>query len=238
MKKYNIVLLTILLSFLALSGLSGLTNESVSIHMHITNTEQGQSPVFIGRKILFSYSAPSKKRFIRRVGISFGFEDYRVVYPFFKNEKNVFIYVADVPAGIASIDYRIIVDGLWIADPNSPQTVVSNDGFPISRVEIPAYLKYSTETPVIKQGRTVQFIYSGDSGKSVFLAGNFNNWDPFMLRMKEDPREPGLYSLSIKIPSGNQYYTFIADGKEIIDPNNPKKAIDKNGKRVSYLFVP
>ena len=240
MKKYYITVLSILLSLYSLPDLAAQTNESVSIHMHITSMEKGQAPVFIGRKVLFSYSAPSKSRegYIRRVGIAFGYEDYRVVYPFFRNDKDVFIYVADVPAGVNDIDYRIIVDGLWINDPNNPRTVQSDGGFRVSRIGIPAYLKYSTETPRIEQGRKVKFFYNGESGKAVFLAGNFNNWDPFMLRMKEDPEIPGFYSIAIRIPPGDQYYTFIADGREIIDPRNPRKAIDKDGKRVSYLFIP
>ena len=238
MKKYYIAVLSIILSLYSISGLPAQTKGSVSIHMHIMNMKKAQAPFFIDRKVLFSYSVPTKKSYIRRVGIAFGYEDYRVVYPFFRNDNDVFIYIADVPAGINNIDYRIIVDGLWLNDPNNPRTVQSDGGFLVSRIEIPAYLKYSSETPQIKQGRTVRFFYSGESGKSVFLAGNFNNWDPFMLKMKEDPEAPGFYSISIRIPPGDQYYTFIADGREITDPGNPRKAIDKNGKRVSYLFVP
>ncbi len=217
-------------------SLWGQTNESVIVHMKISNLTHGQAPIFVDRKILFSYSHPG---YIRRVGIAFGYEDYRVVYPFFRNDNDVFIYVKDVPTGMDHIDYRLIVDGLWINDPRNPDMIKSEGGFTISRIEIPDYLKHKAESPQINsENRTVRFFYSGRSGQSVYLAGNFNNWDPFMFRMKEDPEEKGFYSISIRIPPGPQYYTFIADGKEITDPRNPKRAVDKNGKRVSYLFIP
>lgn len=237
MKNYIITVLSILFLSLPFFSLQAQTNESVIVHMKITGMESGQAPVFINRKIIFSYSDPERE-FIRRVGISFGFEDYRIVYPFFRNENNVFIYVADVPAGIDFVDYRIIVDGLWINDPGNPETALSNGGFRVSRIKIPDYLKHKSSGPLIENGRTVRFFFSGKSGQSVYLSGNFNNWDPFMLKMEENPEDPGFYSISIRIPPGKQYYTFIADGREITDPGNPKRAVDKNGKRVSYLFVP
>ena len=203
--------------------------------MQISNMKHGQAPIFLDRKIIFSYE---QKGYVRRVGIAFGFENYRIVYPFYKNNNNVFVYISDIPQGMDFITYRIIVDGLWLNDPNNPALTRSADGFLISSLAIPSSLKKSIQSPTIKANRMVTFIYTGKSNESIFLSGNFNNWDPFMLRLTEDKNDPGYYSISLRIPSGRHYYTFIANGKEITDPQNPYKAIDQNGRRVSLIDVP
>ncbi len=236
MSKYTLFSLSIIL-FIWTAGtqVSAVTNESVIVHMKIANLTHGQAPIFLDRKIIFSYQ---QKGYTRRVGIAFGFENYRIVYPFYRNDNNVFVYIADIPEGRNSITYRLVVDGLWINDPNNPDTTVQNDGFPVSTLKIPDYLKRKVLSPSIEPNRTVTFIYTGRSNENVYLSGNFNNWDPFMLKLHEDKNDPGYYSLSIRIPPGRHYYTFIADGKEITDPQNPHKAIDQNGKRVSLVDVP
>ncbi len=236
MTKYKLFILFILFS-ISISGLNlfAVTNESVIIHMQISNMKHAQAPVFLDRKIIFSYD---QKKYVRRVGIAFGFENYRVVYPFYKNDNNVFVYISDIPQGMDSLSYRIIVDGLWINDPHNPSLTRSADGFLISSLAIPSSLKKRIQSPTIEADRTVTFIYTGKSNETIFLSGNFNNWDPFMLKLTEDKNDPGYYSISLRIPPGRHYYTFIANGKEITDPQNPYKAIDQNGRRVSLVDVP
>ncbi len=236
MKNIRLFWIFIYFALLVFPGLlHAQTYESVIVHTKVSNLIHGQGPLFVDRKILFSYE---NKRYIRRVGIAFGYENYRTVYPFSKNNNNIFVYVADVPPGMDYIDYRIIVDGLWINDPENPNSTISREGFRISRLDIPDYLKHKAVSPQIGTNRTVRFIYTGQSGQNIYLSGNFNNWDPFMLKMHENSKAPGVYSIAIRIPSGSHYYTFIADGKEMTDPENPNRAIDKSGRRVSLLLVP
>ncbi len=215
--------------------LSAATDESAIIHMRVSDLTHGEAPFFLDRKIIFSYEHPG---YIRRVGIAFGYEHYRVVYPLFKNSNNVFVYITDIPRGVDSLTYRIIVDGLWMNDPNNPSLTRSADGFLISHLSIPPYLKKQIRSPSIESNKTVTFIYTGKRNENIYLTGNFNNWDPFMLKLTEDKKDPGYYSISLKIPPGRHYYTFIADGKEITDPENPRKATDQNGRRVSLIDVP
>ncbi len=215
--------------------LGALTNENVIIHMRISNLTHGQPPIFLDRKILFSYE---NKNYIRRVGIAFGYDHYRTVHPFVRNNNNIFVYIANIPQGSNYLNYRIIVDGLWINDPYNPNVHVSREGFTLSTLTIPDYLREQAVSPLVQPDRTVKFFYTGKSKQNIFLSGNFNNWDPFMLRMKEDKTDPGYYSISLRISPGKHYYTFIADGKEIPDPQNPHKVIDETGKRVSFLDIP
>ncbi|HEX2687936.1 MAG TPA: glycogen-binding domain-containing protein [Kofleriaceae bacterium] len=64
----------------------------------------------------------------------------------------------------------------------------------------------------------------------IFLAGNFNSWnpaDPKYLLMQNGP--DGLWTITVKLAPGTYQYKFVADGQWIKDPNSPGSAPDGFG---------
>ena len=49
----------------------------------------------------------------------------------------------------------------------------------------------------IKNNNTVHFVYKGETGQKINLAGNFCNWDPWIYELQET--SPGLYELQLPL---------------------------------------
>jgi hypothetical protein len=69
----------------------------------------------------------------------------------------------------------------------------------------------------------------------LYLAGNFNNWNPADAKfVVKDEDGDGIYSITVKLQPGTYQYKFVADGKWIKDPDSPEAAPDgfggQNGK--------
>lgn len=64
----------------------------------------------------------------------------------------------------------------------------------------------------------------------IFLAGNFNKWnpsDPQFLLKQEGP--DGLWTITVKLAPGTYQYKFVADDQWIKDPSSPSSAPDGFG---------
>ena len=233
-KKLTIYISTVLI-FIGIIPVFANSEYSLSIHKEISGLVDAKSPVFIDNQILFTYFESNK--YIRRVAIAFDSDNYSEIYPFMKNENNVFFFARKIPVNLNSIKYRLIVDGVWMNDPQNSNTVFSSDKFPVSSIDIPRKYTEETDSPIIGTNKNVNFIYRDRTNKNVYLAGNFNNWDPFMFKMKEDQKDPGTYKISLRLSPGVHYYKFIADGVSIQDPKNPKKAYNSRGNAVSVISL-
>ncbi|RKX86459.1 MAG: hypothetical protein DRP58_04430 [Spirochaetes bacterium] len=222
------------LLFIAIIPAFSLEGYSLSIHTEISELKKAKSPIFIDNRILFTYSNGDK--FIRRVAIAFETDNYKSVFPLMKNENNVFFITTKIPENMESLHYRLIVDGVWTDDPVNVDSFLSPERLKVSRIVIPRKYREQLTSPIV-ENRTVKFIYKDNSNKLVYLSGNFNNWDPFMFRMKEESDNPGTYSISMRMSPGKHYYKFVTDGISIQDPNNPLKAYDSRGNAVSILKI-
>jgi len=97
-------------------------------------------------------------------------------------------------------EYKFILDGRWITDPDNPYTLKSGNSF-----------------IAVKPNHV--FTLEGYAGaREVILTGSFNNWstDAYEMIMKDDKWVFPLY-----LSPGKHTYKFIVDGKWIIDPGNP-----------------
>ena len=114
--------------------------------------------------------------------------------------------------------YKFIVDDAWILDPANPNKSEN---------------EYGTGNSVLNIGESYQFTLKGYPGaQNVFLAGNFNNWNPNDIRMK---RADSLWEAVYYLGPGNYEYKFIVDGEWILDPENPK--ITHSGEISNSLLV-
>ena len=195
------------------------------------------------------FTAPST---FQRVGISFAHEGYAKVHWFRqlmipgdtaeltaagKNRKNIdlnkdsgiMFHVESIPAGIKNMDYRLIINGLWMTDPLNPLTVTGSSGVVESRIPLP--LKNITSSALGAPPGTYRFNYMAQPGEIITVGGSFNNWDPFMYELRE--ASPGYYTLTLPLPQGSFQYIFFHRGEGIPDPANTRRLYTRDGRIIS-----
>ena len=68
----------------------------------------------------------------------------------------------------------------------------------------------------------------------MYIAGNFNNWNPNAFSMKH---ENGEWSFKVHLSAGKHLYKFIADGKWILDPHNKLWEQNEYGTGNSIIWL-
>ncbi len=208
----------------------------LNIHLEIRQMKEAKAPYFFGNNCIISYKEDHP---IRSVGAAFEHEQYSQIHTFVKNEFDTFIliYPIETNSTIEELRYRIVVDGLWLADPHNPYTITDKNDIRISRIEVPDRLSRITSAPLVETNGRVKFIYKGPKNRNVYLVGDFNNWDPFMHKMRET--NTGFYELSLHLLPGAHYYYFLSNGLKVLDPLNSDQGLDYEGDEASYFnFLP
>lgn len=70
-----------------------------------------------------------------------------------------------------------------------------------------------------RNGETVFIFHPGTKARRVFLAGDFNAWDPDDRRMAK--RHDGSFQARLRLKPGVYHYKFVADGNWVHDPSHP-----------------
>lgn len=207
---------------------------TTELHLKIMGTRDAAPPHLFEGSVFFTHKPIHP---VRYVGIAFAHENFRDIHLFRRNEKGVLFFVYPVPEGLHSLDYRLVVDGLWTTDPTNPLRYRDAAGVSLSRFEVPPETpKAVIKSPVVnRRAGTVEFNLKAPAGKSIFLAGNWNGWDPFMHRFREV--EPGLYTFSLRLLPGTYQYYFFSEGNRATDSLNPQRGVDAEGYEVSILRV-
>ncbi|MCU0447361.1 MAG: hypothetical protein MUE85_20895 [Microscillaceae bacterium] len=136
----------------------------------------------------------------------------------FGKEDNEWVCRLDLPEG--KYAYKFIVDGHWITDPENP--IAEDDG--AGNINSILYL-----------GKSVTFKLRGyENAKKVYLAGDFNNWQPHLNRFWRDGED---WICKIILPKGTYTYKLVVDGKWLIDPANSQTETDAWGNRNSLIDV-
>ncbi|HVS94743.1 MAG TPA: hypothetical protein VHE59_22040 [Mucilaginibacter sp.] len=121
--------------------------------------------------------------------------------------------------GYGKHEYRFIADGNGIPDPANPVQEKDNDG---------------NINSVITLGETIHFKLKGyNEAKKVFVAGDFNKWNPEELRLK---KTRDGWTLPMVLSPGNYGYRFIVDGNWMQDPQN-RNSVVENDKENSLVSV-
>jgi 1,4-alpha-glucan branching enzyme len=82
--------------------------------------------------------------------------------------------------------------------------------------------------------KPVSFMYLGEA-QSVFVIGDFNDWDPSAHAMKQ--HFDGAWRVDIPVPHGHHHYLLIVDGKPMLDPRAHGIARNEKNEKVSLLAV-
>lgn len=117
-------------------------------------------------------------------------------------------------------EYKFIVDGDWMHDPNNPLK---------NKNEFDGY------NSVIDITKKVSFILQGHHhANQVILAGSFNNWSENSYKMSKS-KKGWIYTLNL--PYGKHHYKFIVDNEWIVDPENSVLEYDNDGHINSVCIV-
>ena len=93
--------------------------------------------------------------------------------------------------------------------------------------------KTAAKKPALKD---VTFTVHADKGKSVYLAGVFNQWSLTAKKMAYKAKS-GIYTATIKLAPGSYEYKFVIDGTWCADPENANSVPNDQGTFNSVINV-
>ena len=128
-------------------------------------------------------------------------------------------WIMDIKLNPGVYEYKYIVDGRWMTDPNDLSRVDDGAGN-INSV----YYKYNYTFKL--QGHA--------SANKITIAGDFNSHNPDELVM--DKKGNG-WVRPMYVGDGDHNYRFFVDGTAITDPANPAKEKDDQGNLSSVLKI-
>lgn len=212
--------------------------------------------------VAFTYRPPAGT-FTRYVAAAFAHEGYGTLHVYDVLERGsgpLFLLAYHPDPDLRELEYRIIVDGVWMVDPELAAPDVRRDasGIEFGTVELPPQPLYRFSSPDHGADGTTTFRFSLDprvttavrtvtgrsipiealSGRRVSVVGSFNGWDPFSHPME---REQGTdrYSVTVPLPPGRHHYYYLVDGERVLDPVNEARGFDPTtGGTVSATTVP
>ena len=82
----------------------------------------------------------------------------------------------------------------------------------------------------------VSFSVHAEVGSKVFLAGDFNNWDPVDKKMA-DKKGDGVFTATMALAPGDHQYKFVIDGTWCADPECPEWVQNEHGTLNSVKHV-
>lgn len=219
--------------------------DSVAYNSLVSEISGPRAPIASGKYAVFTATGNA-----RHAGIAFAHENYKRIHSFrrlvhrdefgdpLRNADGTYadttlFFILEIPPETREIHYRIVRDGIWTADPLNPDSIYDMaTGTKVSVLSVEYYKTYETSA---KNEKYVRFIYQGESGETIRLAGTFNNWDPFMYEMKEIER--GTYELLLPLPKGTWYYAFFQGTNQIHDTSAAAKVYTKDGRVASVITV-
>ncbi len=200
------------------------------------NIEKPGEPIVTEDYIIFTANTQN-----RSVGIAFDFENYQVIHPFQilsstddegKTTRKHLFYCYQRQHRFDTLKYRLVIDGLWTTDPLNPNREYDEQvNLYFSKLENLGQIRIETEA----KDDTVKFIYKGESGLKLQLAGTFTNWDPWIYQLEEI--QPGLYELELPLTTGTYYYNYYLGLTPILDNTNPEKIYTADGRSASVIRV-
>ena len=96
--------------------------------------------------------------------------------------------------------------------------------------------KCAAKKPAVKKATTknVTFTVHADKGKAVYVAGEFNKWNPTAKKMAY---KTGVYTATVKLAAGTYQYKFVIDGTWCADPENANAVPNDQGTFNSVITV-
>ncbi len=163
------------------------------------------------------------------------------------------IWTIVVPLPPGRYQYKFVIDGgvRWEQDPSNPDKAWEG-GFENSLIVVPPTVSYryetvtgtvigetgggfepeaSAEAPASEVEIEVEF----PGADEVYIAGEFNNWDPKSTPLTK--ADDGIFHVTLDLAPGTYEYKFVVDGAWMEDPGNPNTVPDPYGGVNSVLTV-
>lgn len=253
------IALVIMLSFVPnYAGAQGL--DTTDAFLRVAGISEAGPPQVMDDLVVFTYEQPGYARY---VAAAFAHENFERKHLFVARRRegrsDLFYLALPVDPAWKHLEYRLIVDGVWLTDPNAPEYRRDQRGITLGRVALPEIPPYREPSPIIHDDGTVTFRFSFDirisavletvdrrqvsvadlEQPSISLMGSFNGWDPFMYHLRPDPAREGFFSVRVPLPPGTHYYYFLLDGERVLDPFHRNRARDaRTGALVSTVTIP
>ncbi len=95
-------------------------------------------------------------------------------------------------------------------------------------------------SPKRKQGAktklaSTEFVLHAPGASEIFLAGDFNNWDPKQYSMRKFKN--GNCTKRLRLKPGRYEYQFVVDGSWWTDPANPERISTAFGSENSVISI-
>jgi hypothetical protein len=251
MKKFILMMLLIVI----IGNIEAVDTESYQFIDHLLGLTKPGAPEIYEDGVIFT--APSS---YKRVGVAFAHEQFTPIHWFSKllisednrisdppggkspppayTDSGILFTVYTPPADIRELEYRLVIDGLWIADPLNPQVRLDRkSGTSRSLISIPQ----TEHPPSLYDGQpgalsfNFQTPSSAPADETVTVAGSFNGWDPCMYPLRKIG--PGRYTLTIPLLPGTYQYVFYYRGERVLDPNNLNRVYTAEGGVASEAMV-
>lgn len=242
--------------------------QSIEFIEYLLDIKEPRAPEVFDDAVIFT--APS---FYKRVGVAFSNEHFAKVHWFKKlmvpiddtatfdpnskippemlRDSGILFYAytpeSSIENSLKSIEYRLVIDGLWSADPlNREKKADRVTGLELSIAPAPPSAPLKTQVknvaPQIANSnaslqnlKTLSLVFRAEHGESITVAGDFNDWDPFMYQLKETSY--GVYTISIPLPEGTWRYVFFHRGRRVLDPSNLDRIYSKNGMSANVITI-
>jgi len=198
-------------------------------------------------EVVFVHSAPGAGE-VHLAGSFNGWNAFEHVM-----EKQGGRWVATLDLDQGSHQYKFVVDGAWAQDPSNPNATDDGYGGQNSVVEVSA----DATGPISANGKSLddieapraavaaspgaigsgtEFRCAAPGAGAVFVAGEFNDWNPTSDRLADGDGD-GVFTATLPLAAGRFQYKFVVDGNWLVDPAAIETADDGFGGQNSVLTV-
>lgn len=228
---------------------------SPELFLQVSSITEAGPPRVLEEAVIFTWEGPG---FTRYVAAAFAHEGFQQLHPFVVRQRegrpDLFYLVYPVRPDMELLEYRLVVDGVWLVDPRAPQVRRDRMGVSLGQIPLLEPPVYRVTSPRPNGDGTVTFFFALDlriagsletldqrqislenfPNPRITVAGSFNGWDPFAHRLHRSTGRPGFWEVTVPVPPGDHFYFFLIDGERVLDPINLQRARDRQtGARVS-----
>ncbi|MGL5255099.1 MAG: hypothetical protein ACRC9L_08940 [Brevinema sp.] len=224
--------------FLSIIGTSFLYSQSRSIEPEQVSIQRLlqdnfadlQSPMILDNSIIFFYRGQAKEVFFAGE-----FNRWQPI-PMKQEKSNLWVGVWTNRLSPNTYHYRFHVDGFWISDPLNPNHKFDTRRQRLSLLQIDDIFIANRKYPLWISNNIYRFQYVNTNIRTAFIAGSFNNWNPYSLAMTY--KGAGLFEVDIPLESKKIHlYSIVADGEWLLDDGNKQQYRSPQNRPVNGFFA-
>ena len=99
----------------------------------------------------------------------------------------------------------------------------------------PSHNSHHSRYSARNMAKPINFFCVAPEAQSVTVVGDFNEWRPQVHPMQQ--QSDGSWQLQIPLNHGHHHYTFLVDGRPVLDPRAMGIARNEKNERVSLIAV-